>query len=192
MKREDRMEEYLEAIGHFQRSQGLLWGQARQRAAKNMGHVNAAKELELLRDHETEQLRAVERLRAEDEELALERRVQERDLEEELEAFDKIVESLAAGPTSEDMTWVRTHSAMSRKQRLGDDVVVTSEDIKDAPSRYAVNMLVNWVNEPKEFYKLVLQADKKRLQERSEEASESVEDDLSSIDELLGEFGSGD
>jgi hypothetical protein len=115
--------------------------------AKDHGYDGAAKERELFRKYE-----------------ALEDALQEGgDLRTEaLLEFEKIVSRLSDRVSSKkENNWIASHAAMRRKALTGAKaVVLTIDDITDAPSQAAVNKLQYWANEPKEFFKGLQAAEK--------------------------------
>lgn len=69
--------------------------------------------------------------------------------------FDQVLESLpvtAIDPKVE-INWIRNHPAMCRKARQGEEepVVLTADDIRNAPNRAAAIQLINAANAPEDF-----------------------------------------
>lgn len=94
---------------------------------------------------------------------------------------------------NEDLDWVSSHPLMSRHANLPGgatrNIRVKEEDVLTpphgrAPSRFAANMLANWVNKPSDFMKMMLQEQKKTVS--SKESNETASDEVSkSIDDIL-------
>lgn len=86
-----------------------------------------------------------------------------------------------------ELDFVRMHPAMSRKDRDGDTVVLKAKDIKDAPSVHAAQQLQHWANRPEEFYRQIMQLQRKRIEsgEGDESAADDVPAEIARIDEML-------
>lgn len=93
---------------------------------------------------------------------------------------------LRASPEAE-IRWIRNHSAMGRKTRTGEDVLLTEGDIKDAPSRSAASQLQNWANRPDEFYKQLFQLQRTKIKDGAGESEEEIGEspEVARIDEML-------
>lgn len=94
--------------------------------------------------------------------------------------------------TSACMLWVENHPAMARLDRSKDPskaVLLTAEDIKDAPARSAAIALQHWVNRPGKFREQLLQEHKKRAILDGGDSEDEVEDlPLKDAIKLLNEF----
>ena len=90
--------------------------------------------------------------------------------------------------------WMRAHPAMRRLDRNGGKtVVLTLADIEDAPSKYAVNSLQRWANDPREYNKICKAADRKAMIDRGDSLMyDETESDLSGLKDMLREFGKHD
>lgn len=108
-----------------------------------------------------------------------------------------LMETLAKIPQSstaaKELAWIRAHPAMSRGARMGTSVIITADDVLSpphgkAPSQSAVNQLQHWVNKPDEFFKQLMQVERKQISEASE-SEVLLDDDLppevTRIDEML-------
>ena len=94
--------------------------------------------------------------------------------------------------------WIASHPAMRRKDRDPEDkkVILTIEDILDAPSQAAVNKLQYWSNDPRKFFEMVQAAEKPapkpvvHKKEEKKEATKKVVHDptLEEVEEMLKEF----
>jgi len=108
--------------------------------------------------------------------------------QEDQRAYERALERLPnrASPLKE-MEFVRTHPAMSRKDRGEERVVLQAADIKKAPSVFAAQQLQHWCNKPEEFHKQMIGLQRKKVE--AGEGDEAVGDDgpaeISRIDEML-------
>ena len=94
--------------------------------------------------------------------------------------------------------WIASHPAMRRKDRDPEDkkVILTIEDILDAPSQAAVKKLQYWSNDPRKFFEMVQAAEKPapkpvvHKKEEKKEATKKVVHDptLEEVEEMLKEF----
>ena len=94
--------------------------------------------------------------------------------------------------------WIASHPAMRRTDRDPEDkkVILTIEDILDAPSQAAVNKLQYWSNDPRKFFEMVQAAEKPapkpvvHKKEEKKEATKKVVHDptLEEVEEMLKEF----
>lgn len=104
-----------------------------------------------------------------------------------------LVDIPQSSTAARELAWIRAHPAMSRGARQGSTVILTAEDVLSpphgkAPSQSAVNQLQHWVNKPDEFFKQLMQVERKQISESSE--SEALLDDdlppeVTRIDEML-------
>lgn len=100
---------------------------------------------------------------------------------------------------SDELDWIRSHPAMSRKLRQGNDepVLLTANDLQNSPngpcpSKSAANRLQNWANNPEGFEKLLLSEHKKKSEDQSgsSEKSGAVKDlGIGDIDAMLASMG---
>lgn len=95
---------------------------------------------------------------------------------------------------SVEMDWVKSHPAMTRKDRqkdTGDKILITPDDILKAPngkcpSRSAAQMLQHYANKPDAFFKELLSETKKaKSQEDEVEAEKRAIKTNSEISEML-------
>lgn len=95
--------------------------------------------------------------------------------------FKKLPDSAQAGA---ELAWIRNHPAMGRKDRIGTDdpVILSREDIKDAPSKASVTQLQHWVNDPASFQKQVLSEQKKKTS--SAEGRTGIGKEIPQIEEI--------
>lgn len=193
MKREDREAEFDERIAAH-RTAGKTRVQSIVAAMRDMGYRGPKTELNL---HHRAVARAMMDRRRE----GHSRNVKRYRAKKRMEDVEAAILSLKheRAPVEEEWNWVRNHMAMTRKKRQEDktqDVVVTVKDILSpgqgpAPSRAAATMLINYVNIPDEFYKLVLGEDKKSINANGPGASETkdqVSDDLSNLKRVHAQF----
>lgn len=98
-------------------------------------------------------------------------RMLQRKAEAEQKKWAETLEQLpdSASPSSE-LNWIRSHSAMTRLERIpdrdkGTRIILEAEDIHPshgpAPSKAAVTMLQHWANNPDEFHKHLLTEQRK-------------------------------
>ena len=103
------------------------------------------------------------------------------------------------GDLDVEMQWVAAHPAMSRRDRSDDDekILITRHDILKAPhgpapSRRAVQSLQHWVNDPREFQRILLaeyKEEKKKLSSSAKgDTSEEVLDDLEEAERILHQY----
>ena len=78
--------------------------------------------------------------------------------------FEAIVNRfpLKTSAAKTENNWIASHPAMRRKARnpKATKVILSIDDVIDAPSQAAVNKLQYWCNEPKEFFKGLQAAEK--------------------------------
>ena len=101
-----------------------------------------------------------------------------------------------ADPVAE-MEWVSGHPAMMRADLLGvkgQRVQIRADDINRAPhgrapSRRAVNSLINWVNRPDKFHDQIMgQLKKSGTEHTKEEAEKDVDPSLSEVRKYIEEL----
>lgn len=181
MRREGRFEEYTQACKRKRIDEGLTYMPGKWSVLRDWGYVDVATEEALLMawereiglgrlevaDHEDQKARAQVELR--------------KDFER---AFSALPDT---APTQDEIDWVRSHPAMTRKARDPDIpcVEITAEDIATAPSKSAVIMLQNWANNPNEFLKRLLDEHKKATTVEEKPSVVREEDDLQDTEELL-------
>lgn len=61
-----------------------------------------------------------------------------------------------------EQKWLRTHPAMRRNSTAA-TIHITTEDIEDAPSKWAINQLSHWCNLRNEFFKQAYAEDRKAM-----------------------------
>jgi hypothetical protein len=103
--------------------------------------------------------------------------------------FEELLSSLPdkASPAVET-GYIRSHPAMARRARGGlkvADIVLTCDDIRDAPSKSAVIALQHYANCPQKFFDSILSEDKKKSEVGAEQAGE-VDAGIEEIRRLLG------
>jgi len=107
---------------------------------------------------------------------------------------DAIADLPATASPSVEMDWVKSHPAMTRKDRqknATDKILITPSDILDAPngkcpSRSAAQMLQHYANKPDAFFKELLSETKKaKSQEDEVEAEKRAIKTNSEISEML-------
>lgn len=119
--------------------------------------------------------------------------------EQKITDFETALATLpfAADPLKE-LTWIRAHPAMSRRDRQSKDrrVIIDANDVLyaahgPAPSQAAVHQLQNWCNRAPDFHKQML-SEYRKLQgkEDGSDGAES-EEDLSGVKQLLQEVIDG-
>jgi len=91
-----------------------------------------------------------------------------------------------------DIKWIQNHPAMSRKSRQKNEatVLLTAEDILSpphgqAPSRYAATSLQTWVNRPDDFFKIVLNEQKKASKEDDTIKDKAAELSIKEMEDML-------
>ena len=81
--------------------------------------------------------------------------------------FDKKVAGLPErASVTLEQNWIKNHPAMRRGTRAEDkskDIILTLEDLKGAPSQWAVNQLQHWCNRTGEYFKTCLAEDRKQM-----------------------------
>lgn len=92
-------------------------------------------------------------------------------------------------PAARELAWIRSHPAMSRHARTDDAVVITADDVRDAPSRSAANQLQHWANRPNDFFKQLMQVERNQIGEVDPDTLLEDDDDIppevTRIDEML-------
>ena len=137
------------------------------------GYTSAIEEREMYRKHllDSDKTISKERIAEKDKR----GRVKKRD-----EPFESALSSLpSVSSPSATMEWIKSHPAMSRKERSlkGDErILIGSKDILESPngpcpSRTAAQQLQHWANRPDQFFKDVLSETKKAKQNDEEIAS---------------------
>lgn len=107
--------------------------------------------------------------------------------------FDRAISVLpTSASVARELNWIRSHPAMSRRDRQKDDspVLITANDILEvphgrAPSQSAVYQLQHWVNRPEAFYAQMLQEDRKKAKDTPDTLDKEVPEEVSNIDEML-------
>ena len=100
------------------------------------------------------------------------------------------------GDPQEAIRWIQAHPAMSRKARLKTEEVVLldAEDILSpphgrAPSRYAATSLQTWVNRPDDFFKIVLNEQKKNAVKDDTIKDVAAELSIKEMEEMISSLG---
>lgn len=171
LEHEQKLMDYLEEMKRLVKEEGLNRLQAKKAAQKKFGYTSLKEEREmyakwLRKDREDVKKASVN-------ERARRAHTKQRNL-----PFEKALAALPSSATpADEMNWIKSHPAMSRKDRSrnnNDKVLVTPEDISNAPngpcpSRAAAQQLQHWVNRPEQFYKDVL-SETKKAKARDDEA----------------------
>ena len=126
-------------------------------------------------------------------------------VQEKADAENKrYVEALSSlpsdAPPAKEISWIRSHPAMSRQIRIGDkrqSVILTASDILEpphgpAPSQSAVQQLQVWANKPEEFFKQVFGKGQLAASLSSSEASSpeaTIESERETIEQTLQVLG---
>jgi hypothetical protein len=117
-----------------------------------------------------------------------------------MDDIEKAILSLPQrAPVETEWNWVRNHVAMTRKKRQADREKLVEVSVVDvleaghgkAPSQFAAQMLINYVDSPDEFFKLVMGEDKKSVNTSgpgTSENKEQVTDDLSHLKRVHAQF----
>lgn len=185
MDREGRIKEYRARVKAVM-DDGLMYNQARRQTMKEFGYAGPDAERALNDEYERAKRNAVER------EILGEVREETRVRTVE-EAIDLVTST--ASPACE-IEWVRAHPAMSRQARQRDKtkpVNVTADDILyaphgPAPSRSAVNMLMNWVDRPHDFFKQILAEHRKRVEDGGDSQGSMADPGLGDIQVYLAQI----
>lgn len=178
MRREGRIDEYNARIEELAVARGNKFGE-RQRASwevmREMGYQGPKEERRLADRHNQEQGAIVEEMHM-------------------FESLNNLHESItlkmphlpASAPPAKEMDWVGGHPALNRLDFQRDktkNIVITIDDVMNAPhgpapSRRAVNMLINWANRPNEFHKQLLAEHKKAAAAAEDPAVEEQRRDI--------------
>ena len=112
--------------------------------------------------------------------------------------FEFIVsEKMARSTPRKENNWIASHPAMRRRDRDPEDnkVILTVEDILDAPSQAAVNKLQSWSNAPRKFFEMVQAAEKPppkpvihKKEEKKESTKKVADPTLAEAEEILSNF----
>lgn len=116
------------------------------------------------------------------------------------EEYERVFSELPdKAPIRDELDWIRSHPAMSRKLRQMTDepVLLTADDLTRSPngpcpSKSAANRLQNWANNPEGFEKLLLSEDKKKSEDQSGNGNQAgaVKDlGIGDIDAMLASMG---
>lgn len=159
MKREGRGDEWRSRVKQVMGEQGKTASAAQNIVMREMGYEGPARERELWDEYVASLHKTGTQVEAERKEAAQApiRRMQ---------SFEAAMAALppTAGP-QEELDWVRAHPAMNRFYHRTDktkDVILTADDIVNAPSKSAAQALQHWVNHPSEFWKQLLGEQKKQ------------------------------
>lgn len=173
LEHEHKLAEYREELKRLCKDEGMNKLQAKKAAQKKFGYTSLKEE----REKYVEWLKSPqdERKREATNERARRAHTKQRNL-----PFEKALSDLPpSANASDEMNWIKSHPAMSRKDRsrnATDRVLVTPDDIASSPngpcpSRAAAQQLQHWVNRPEQFYKDVL-SETKKAKARNDEAEE--------------------
>jgi hypothetical protein len=186
MERDGRAKEWYDRVRKTMKDTGKPYGAIVFEVMRQMGYETPEKEWEIHREwQKTSHLSAGE--------------VEKRKMISELRAeratmsFETIVTQLPAkAPPAVELDWIRTHPAMTRKERSSGDkrIILSVDDLfenGDPPSRGAVQQLQHWANHPHDFFKILLSESKKKTDEGGD-GDDPVEDPgLSQIERMLQE-----
>lgn len=187
MEREQRLVEYREEMKRQARD-GRTRLEARKEAQRKFGYTGLKEEREQYAEHLKASKSGLKK------EGVNERSRRHYQKHKNL-PFERALETLppTASPAAE-MEWIKSHPAMSRKDRsrnTSDRVLVTPEDIHSAPngpcpSRAAAQQLQHWANRPEQFFKDVLSETKKaKARDEEEEAKERATKTNTEINQML-------
>lgn len=188
MLREMRIVEYRKKIKSLRKTNKVTELAARKEAQREFGMKTLAEERALLAEWLTEMQNNAAAASASER--------QRRSREKKRNApFETAIADLppTASPSIE-MDWVKSHPAMTRKDRqknTTDKILITPDDILKAPngkcpSRSAAQMLQHYANKPDAFFKELLSETKKaKSQEDEVEAEKRVIKTNSEIAEML-------
>jgi hypothetical protein len=192
MQRENREEE-LDALIAKYRTEGKNRVFATYAAMRDMGFKSGAKERKLWQRFLGEGM--VNRRRQNNRNFK--KKYYER---KRMDDIEKAILSLPQrAPVETEWNWVRNHVAMTRKKRQADREKLVEVSVVDvleaghgkAPSQFAAQMLINYVDSPDEFFKLVMGEDKKSVNTSgpgTSENKEQVTDDLSHLKRVHAQF----
>jgi hypothetical protein len=195
MEREGKKEEYERRILEY-RASGERGAQATWKTMFDMGYKDPRTERSLSKDFAVglrEELRKVTKA---------ERR-KYTDAESARRSFEAALNTLPhiADPQVE-LDWIRAHPAMNRnaryrgsKQQGNPMTILRVDDVLDAPhgpapSKSAVSQLQHWCNNTDQFFKMMLDHQKKAIEKKPAEKTideEVVDDDSDTIKRLLKE-----
>lgn len=189
MDREGKKKEFNARVKEIMQETGKIYSTARWIVMREFGYVSQKEEQRLVDEYE---------------------RKQRQDIEEEIfgevceavpnVSFDEALEQLP--PTAKpfvEIDWVRAHPALSRLARLSDKtkgVVITAYDILHAPhgkapSRGAVNILVDAANRPAKFFDEFLRKQKKESEVDGDTDKETPDIGLDEVRGMLAEMKDG-
>lgn len=188
LEREGRKQEWFRRIKEIQQETGKDWKNSSWVAMREMGYKGPKDE------------RAREAARLEEIELAAEERAKKR-IEKEnaiegevVRCFDEVLCGLPDKASDvENLAWVKAHPAMSRLDRQVDKtkpIIISADELLSpphgpAPSKAAANALQHFANRPGEFYKQILQEQKKQGGGKETSAPEEQDINLDEVERML-------
>ncbi len=181
-----RWPEFRSVVDRIRASEGLRWSPANYKAMRQFGYLGPDGERALhLKDRDRE---LEDEMREEIEE---DRRVSaEPSLEDAMVGLPNRVDS------DTEWSWIGSHPKMAGRDD-GEEVFLVASDVLEppngmAPSRSAVLGLQHWVNNKSEFFKHLVQLDKKRATPKASDDERVVHEEAEAdeIEAMLREFRS--
>jgi len=195
MVREGRHAEFRAAVERLNRETSQSPSVCYGMAMKEFGYKGLIEEQKLHRVWLAEQERQIREVHKSTLQASIDKVQAELREEQKIIKFEEALRRLPkTASVAEELDWIRSHPAMSRKARQVKKtmVVITVDDVLTsngpAPSQSAVHALQNWANRPDEFFKQLLQEHKKKSEEGG--TPEVCQDDLIEAKRLLMEVTS--
>jgi hypothetical protein len=193
MRREGKEKEFKANIRNKMAEEDSYWSHAQWKVMREMGYL-AKDERKFYEEHLANEGKTKAQVKLKEERAEIVK-------EQIQETFEQAAASLPLECSpKEEIDWIRSHPAMARLNRdasKAKNIVITGTDILSAPHgvcprQGAALALQHWANHPDEFFKMLLNDQKKNL-DRQEEIGEEVETeaDMSELKRMLKEAREG-
>lgn len=173
LEREQRLVAFRQEVERLVKETKYRRLEAVKVAQNKFGYTSAKEEREMYRKHLLDSDKTISKERTAERDKR--GRVKKRD-----EPFEEALATLpAVSSAAETMEWIKSHPAMSRKDRSAkgnERILIGPKDILESPngpcpSRTAAQQLQHWANRPEQFFKDVLSETKKAKKNDEEEAA---------------------
>lgn len=193
MKREGRWQEYLAVLSDVRADLKTTSQAADWEAMRRMGYQSPHFERKKYRRHQALIWKATAFVEAESLKRAAEemKRLELETVEQEQAKIDFETAFIGLPNVAGDRVeweWIGSHPAMLRLNRSTEklkSILLTGQDIAEAPSKRAVIQLQEWVNAPRKFCEALIGVQKKENKGDSSSSAGHGDEDLSVVEEML-------
>ncbi|MEM9354597.1 MAG: hypothetical protein AAGB04_00145 [Pseudomonadota bacterium] len=187
MEREGKLQEFYDKANEISESESMIFVHAKRKAMRLFGYTDGDNERKLYRERREE----------EEKKAANQRQYIGASSQQRFE--EGIADLPSEAADTAEFNWLRNHPALVRganAKNKTSEVAITLADVYDsvagkAPSRRVVYDLIHWANYPAEFRKMVITAQRKRIESKSGTVEEEdlsggdYEDNLEEVHKVL-------